>query len=155
VAWLFGVACALVACGSKESVSLGASVGNASLAVADQALGTQLIGNFDLFLEVGPEAEGAAMVEVPSFALVRASDQSSLVPVLIADPQGVTFPLKVGKGENKTVPFVIDDSKLLTTEDKTALCAEPVQIVGAVKHSLNGGETKPFRSNAISVTGCP
>ena len=105
--------------------------------------------------QVGPEADGAATVSLESFSLLRASDQSSVVPVLDAVPQGVVFPVKVGKGQSKSVAFVLDDTKLLASGDKAVICAEPVQIVGAVKHNLNGGETKPLRSTAFNVSGCP
>jgi hypothetical protein len=153
VSWAAALSAALFGCGSKETVSLSASVGNASLNVVEQTLGTQLTGGFELSLEVGPEASGGSTVELESFSLVRASDKSTVVSPLQVIPNA-TFPLSVGKGERKTVSFVLDDQKLLPASDKAAICAGPVQIVGTVKSSLNGGETEPLASQSITPTGC-
>lgn len=154
MAW--GIVAALVTsgCGSKDSISLSASVSNVQLTVTEQTLGTELAGSFDLYLEVGPEADGAATVELESFSLVGATTQSTLVPALAAVPQGATFPLTIGKGESKTVTFQLDTTKLLPAGEKTNLCAGQVQIAGAVKHNLNGGETKPLDSGPQTLGGC-
>lgn len=145
----------LTACGSKDSVSVSASVGNVQLAVADKALGTELSGSFDLYVEVGPEADGPATISLEGpFAVVDVAGQATLVSPLAAVPQGATFPLKVGKGSSKTVSFQLDTTDLLAPADKAPLCAGQVQIRGAVKHDLNGGETKPLESAAVSVGGC-
>jgi hypothetical protein len=148
---LFGLT---VSCGSKESISLGASIANPQVAVTEQTLGLDLTGSFDLSLEVGPEADGSATVTLDKFSLVRAADQSALVDTLDVTSQGETFPLVVGKGEKKSVPFVISSPKLLESTAKANLCSGEVQIVGSVKHTLNGGETKPVQSLPISISGC-
>jgi len=143
----------LFACGSKDSISVSASVSNVQLAVADKALGTELSGSFDLYVEVGPEADGSATISPDGpFSLVR--EQSTVVDSLSTVPQGVTFPIVVGKGASKTIVFQLDTAKLLPAADKTGICAGPVRLVGAVKHNLNGGETKPLTSPDVSVTGC-
>ncbi|MBK7579371.1 MAG: hypothetical protein IPI67_04110 [Myxococcales bacterium] len=144
----------LFGCGSKDNISLSATVSKVQLSVIEQALGTQLSGGFDLNLEVGAEADGDGTVELESFSIVRAADQGTLVGALQAVPQGVSFPLKVGKGQSKAVPFLLDDSALLPSADKANLCAGEVQLVGAVKHNLNGGETKPLRGKALLPSGC-
>ncbi len=148
------LALALTACGSKDNVSLSASVGNPNLTVADKALGTELGGGFTLFLEVGAQAEQAATVDLEAFSVVRVSDSASVVPTLQAVPTGVTFPLKVNAGESRNIPFTIDTSKLLPASAQADLCASPVKIVGAVKHDLNGGETKPVESPPVTPSGC-
>jgi hypothetical protein len=146
----------LSACGSKDSVSVSANVSNVQLAVVDKALGTELSGSFDLYVEVGPEADGPATISLEGpFAVVDLAGQATLVSPLAAVPQGATFPLKVSKGSSKTVTFQLDTTDLLAPSDKAALCgAGQVQIRGAVKHDLNGGETKPLESPAASVGGC-
>jgi hypothetical protein len=144
---------ALGACGSKDSVSVSASVSNVQLTVADKALGTELSGSFDLYVEVGPEADGPATISLDGpFSLVR--DQTTVVDSLSAAPQGVTFPTQVGKGASKTISFQLDTAGLLPAADKASICAGPVRVVGAVKHDLNGGETKPLSSADVSVSGC-
>lgn len=148
------VALAVTACGSKDSISLSANVSNVQLTVTEKTLGTELLGSFDLYLEVGPEADGAASVELEAFSLVAAGSGAALVPSLNAVPQGATFPLTIGKGESKTIPFQLDTSKLLPSGEKANLCAGQVRVVGAVKHSLNGGETKPLESTPQTLGGC-
>jgi hypothetical protein len=142
----------LLGCGSKDNISLSATVTNVQLSVTEQTLGTQLSGSFDLVLEVGAEADKGATVELGSFSLTR--DGATLVGSLAVAPQGATFPLTVGKGQTKTVPFTLDDSALLPASDKAALCAGDVQVVGAVTHDLNGGETKPLRGKPGLPSGC-
>lgn len=151
--WIFALsALSALGCGSKDNISLSANVSNVQLTVTDQALGTQLGGSFDLYLEVGAEADHGATVELGSFSLVR--DGATVVGTLQVLPQGVTFPVKVPKGESKTVPFLLDDSALLPAADKQNLCAGEVQLVGAVKHDLNGGETKPLSGKPGLPSGC-
>jgi len=152
-AWGLLLAVGLGGCGSKDSISLSASVGNVALTVEDKALGTVLSGSFELYLEVGPEADGSAEVEPQSLSLVKASDQSTLVGALDAAPQGATFPMTIGKGDSKTVTYLLDTTKTLVI-GKADICAGQVQVVGTVKSSLNGGETIPFRSGPVTVTGC-
>jgi hypothetical protein len=137
LAWILGSFS--MGCGTEKSVSLNAAVGNASLAVAEQTLGTQLTGGFELYLEL------------ENFSIVHTGDNATVVSPLQAVPQNATFPVSVGVGERKTIPFVLDDTKLLPAADKAAICAEPVQIVGTVKSS---GETEPLSSPSLTVGGC-
>jgi len=141
-----------VGCGSKDNISLSAALSNVSLTVTEQALGTQLSGGFDLYLEVGGQADGTATVELGNFSIKR--DSATLVDGVQVLPQGVSFPLKLGKGDKKTVPFDLDDSALLPASDKANLCSGPVQLVGAVTHDLNGGETTPVQGPAAVPSGC-
>jgi hypothetical protein len=149
LAWILGSFS--MGCGTEKSVSLNAAVGNASLAVAEQTLGTQLTGGFELYLELGPEASKSVSVELENFSIVHTGDNATVVSPLQAVPQNATFPVSVGVGERKTIPFVLDDTKLLPAADKAAICAEPVQIVGTVKSS---GETEPLSSPSLTVGGC-
>ena len=144
----------VASCGSKGSVSLSAMVQNAEISVQQVALGTELAGSFELFLEVGPEAESGSTVSLESFALVRASDQSTLVSPLTATPQGASFPLDVPKGGKRVVQFDVGSDALLDAATKDAICAEQVQIVGAVRDTLSGGDVTPVRSIALSASGC-
>ena len=151
---VFALSAFLASCGSKGSVSLSAMLQNAEISLQQVALGTELAGSFELFLEVGPEADGGSTVSLESFALVRASDQSTLVSPLTASPQGATFPLDVPKGGKRVVPFDVDGDGLLDAAVTDAICAEPVQIVGAVRDTLSGGDVTPLRSIALTASGC-
>ncbi len=93
-------------------------------------------------------------MELENFSLVHASDQASVISPLQVIPQNATFPVSVGKGEHKTVSFVLDDQKLLPQSDKAAICAEPLRLVGAVHHTLGGGETLPVSSPSLVPSGC-
>jgi hypothetical protein len=149
------LACAAaLGCGSKSSVALSARIQSTELAVEQVTLGTRLTGSFELYLEVGPEASGGSTVSLESFALVRQSDQLSLVAPLAAGPQGASFPLDVGKGQKKIVPFALDTSGLLDAATRDALCAAPVQVVGAVRDTLSGGETTPLQGAPLTPDGC-
>jgi hypothetical protein len=146
------VALVALGCGSKDNISVSATVSDVNLTVTEKTLGTQLSGSFSLQLEVGEQAERDATVELGSFSLVR--DGATLVGALKVVPQGVTFPVKVGKGQSKAIPFTLDDSALLPAGDKASLCVGDVQLVGAVTHDLNGGETKPLRGKPGLPSGC-
>jgi hypothetical protein len=141
------------ACGSKDSISLSASVSNVELTLAEKTLGTYLSGSFDLYLEVGPEADSGATVQLDIFSLVRAGDHSTLIPSLDAAPQGVSIPVKVGKGEHKTITFQLDATNPVSAA-KADLCSGQVQVKGTVKHDLNGGETQPTESQPVTINGC-
>ena len=141
----------LPACGSKESISLTALVQNANLNVEQKTLGTQLSGGFELFFELGPEASGSTEVSLETFAVVRGAE--TLVSPLQATPDGVTFPLSLGKGQKRVVPFSVDDSTLLDAALQSSLCAGPVRLRGAVSDTLGGGRT-PLESRELSVGGC-
>lgn len=151
---LAALAACAVSCGSKGTVSLSANLQNPQVSVEQAALGAKLGGSFELFLEVGPEAESGSTVSLESFALVRASDQSTLLAPLPAMPDGTTFPLDVPKGGQRVVPFLVGDDDLLDASTKDAICAEPVQIVGAVRDTLSGGGVTSVRSTGITVSGC-
>ena len=139
-------------CGSKDAVTLGAKVRNVQISVEQKTLGTQLGGGFELFLEVGAEASGGSTVTLETFGLVRGGD--TLDSPLQATPQGVTFPLTVGKGQSKTVSFVIDSASLLDPATKDAICAGPVRVSGSIKDTLSGGERTPLSSSDVTPSGC-
>lgn len=152
--WLAGLfALSALACGSKSTVSLSAQVQNPVFVVEQVTLGTRLSGSFELRLELGSEASGNTSVSLESFALLRASDRSSLVAPLPAAPQGVQFPLDVAKGQTKLVTFTLDDQKLIDPALRDSICAEPVQIAGSVSDSLSGDAT-PLTSIAFTPSGC-
>jgi hypothetical protein len=135
-------------------VSLSVGIHDTSLQVEDGTLGTRLIGGFDLRLELGSEAPSASTVSIESFALVRASDQSTLVAPLPAAPAaGFQFPLDIPKGAERVVPFVLDDQTLLDSAVRDGICAEPVQVVGVIHDSGEGG-TLPVASTELTPTGC-
>jgi hypothetical protein len=137
-----------------EAIKLSASVRSPALAIEQLTLGTRLSGGFELYLAVGSEASGASTVSLESFGVVRASDQSALVVPLSATPQDAQFPLEVPKGSQRVVPFLIEEGKWLDAAGQAALCAEPVQIVGAIRDTLSGGEVTALGSPALIPSGC-
>ncbi len=141
-----------IACGSKESVSLSARIGNVQVAVEQKTLGTALSGSFDLDLEVGPEASSGSTVTLEALALIRGSE--ALVSPLQAVPQNATFPISVGKGEIKTVSFQIDSATLLDAAVKDAICAGPVSVGGSVTDTLSNGGRTPLSSPSVAPGGC-
>ncbi|HMR07296.1 MAG TPA: hypothetical protein PKA88_16045 [Polyangiaceae bacterium] len=142
---------ALSSCGSKESISLSAFVQNVQLQAEPKTLGTQLTGSFELFLELGAEASGGTQVSLETFALVRGAE--TLVAPLQALPEGVTFPLSLGKGKKQIVKFNLDDSAVLDAALKASLCSGPVRVRGAVSDTLGGGRT-PLESIDVTIGGC-
>jgi hypothetical protein len=150
---VLGMVLLLGACGSKDSISLSASVSNINLTLEQKALGTFLSGGFDLHLEVGPEADSGATVQLQSFSLVSATSHATLIPALDAAPAGGVTSIQVGKGESKTISFTLDATKPVSAT-QADLCAGKVQIVGSVTDDLNGGETEPLQSQAVTITGC-
>jgi hypothetical protein len=153
---LLGAALCLLsaACGSKGSIALSASIQKPRVAVESATLGTRLTGGFELTLEVGPEASESSTVSLESFALVSAQDQATLVAPLPAAPEGASFPLVVGKGELKTIRFVIAGDDPISDTQRGAICAGPVRISGAVSDTLSGGRTTPLTSAAVTAEGC-
>jgi hypothetical protein len=140
----------LVACGSKDSITLGANVQNVQVTVEDETLGTQLSGGFELRLELGSEATESTTVSLETFALVR--DGQTLVAPLQATPVNATFPVTLGKGDSRTIGFAIDSSTLLDASDKDAICAGPVSVSGAVTDTLSGNHG--LTSQKVEPQGC-
>jgi hypothetical protein len=140
------------ACGSKGAVSLLATVSAPDVEVEQLTLGTRLKGGFDLVLEVGPEAEGGSEVTVESFALARG--RMTLVTPLSAAPVDATLPLAVGKGQRRVVRFAIDESKFIEPGQRDQICAGPVQVTGAIRDSLSGGNLTQL-SSVEAAPVCP
>jgi len=97
----------------------------------DGALGATVGGGFELKFELGPEASGSTTVTLGSFA-VQSLAGASLVDSLKLDPGSTSFPLVVNKGSSKTVTFTLTSSKVLNMDERAALCAGQVKIVGSV-----------------------
>ena len=125
-------------------MSLLATVSAPELTVEQLTLGTRLKGGFDLVLEVGPEAEGGSEVSVENFSLARGG--MSLVSPLPAAPVDAMLPLSVGKGQRRTVRFAIDESKFLEQGQRDQICAGSVQITGAIRDTLSGGNLTQLTS---------
>jgi len=139
-------------CGSKQSVSLGAQIDNASLSVSDVTLGTQLAGGFTLVLELGDYASQGTHVTVESFSVIGADSNDTVLAPLQVGPDPGT--IDVGVGETKKVAFTVNATKLLSSADKAKLCAGAIVIAGTVTDTLGGGHSIPLRSARISVSGC-
>ncbi|MEB2310516.1 MAG: hypothetical protein OZ921_05155 [Sorangiineae bacterium] len=147
------LAAGLAGCGSKDAVSLSASIQSPALEVATVALGAKLSGSFDLRLELGARAEHGTEVTPEKFSLTSASGEV-LVTTLAATAQEA-FPLAVGVGESKRVVFTLDDQALIDAALGVALCRGPVVIRGSVTDTLSGSSSTPVASPPASVAGCP
>jgi hypothetical protein len=106
-------------------------------------------------MSLGSKASESTDVSLASFAIVRASDSSSVVdPLEVSAQGGVTFPLTVAAGKTLVVSFAIGGTALLPAAQSDALCAEPVMILGAVTDTLSGDHATSLRSNPVSAA-CP
>jgi len=140
------------ACGSKGAVSLLATVSAPDVTVEQLTLGARLKGGFDLVLEVGPEAESGTEVTVENFAVARGG--ATLVAPLLAAPVDATLPLAVGKGQRRAVRFAIDESKFIEPGERDQICAGSVQITGAIRDTLSGGNVTQLASPEAAPV-CP
>jgi len=136
-------------CGSKENVSLSASLVNPSVGVSAFALGTELSGGFHLRLELGEQAPEATQVALGTFSLRRG--QAEVVSALPLAPEGgVTFPLSIAVGEVRMVHMSFDSSSLLEASEGDAICQGPLEIVGTVTDSLNAGKATTAQSPSVT-----
>lgn len=140
------------ACGSKGAVSLVAGVSAPDLQVEQLTLGARLKGGFDLFLEVGPEAESGTEVSIENFAVAR--EGMTLVAPLLAAPVDATLPLAVGKGQRRVVHFALDESKFIEPAERDQLCAGLARITGAIRDTLSGGNLTSVASPDVTPA-CP
>jgi hypothetical protein len=140
------------ACGSKGAVSLVAAVSAPELEVEQLTLGARLKGGFDLVLEVGPEAQSGTEVSIENFALARAG--ATLIAPLLAAPVDTALPLAVGKGQRRVVHFAIDESKFIEPGQRDQVCAGAVQVTGAIRDTLSGGNVTSLAS-PDAVPACP
>lgn len=127
-------------------MSLSARVDNATVSVQQLTLGTQLSGEFDLLLELGPAAPESTQVTLGTFSVK--GDQSTVVPLTIAASEA--FPVDVGAGQTKSVHFVLDDTKLIETALGDALCGGNVWYTGTVTDTLSDG--KPTVASSAMLT---
>lgn len=143
-----------VGCGSKGAVSLNASLQNVDVRLEQVTLGVRLLGGFDLRLSLGSEAPSSTTVSLESFALVRAADQSTLLaPLPVAPGAGAVLPVELSKGQEKVVPFAFDGNELVDPNLRDQICAQTVQIVGAISDSASG-DILPLASNELEPDGC-
>jgi hypothetical protein len=146
-------------CGSKESVSLSASIIDPSLTVEQLAIGTFLGGEFEMRLALGKFASDPVTIEAPSFALVDGDTRAELggVNPLKVEVAQASFPLEVDPGQERTIAFTLDarDPVSTATDPFDLLCAAPVAVFGTVPHSLEGGSTTTARGPAVTPAGCP
>jgi len=151
-AWFLALLPLISGCGDKSAVTLTASITDAMVTVQDGALGASTSGDFTLVLSLGPEAPRAATVTLGNFAL-QSEQGTALIDPLPTDSGSASFPLDVNKGQNISLPFTLNVMKLLTPDQKQALCAGKVRIVGTVMDTLSGG-TDSAQSVAVSPS-CP
>ena len=144
---------AVAGCGDKSAVSLTAKLGEASVSVEELTLGPRLLGSFDLFLELGPEAPESTTVTVDAFGLLAAGDLSTIVQPLDATPS-TELPLELAKGDRTTIIFTLNDQKFITSEQKDAICAGEVVIKGAVSDTLSRDKVTPVSSQKVTPGGC-
>ena len=143
---------AFVGCSAKERVTLSANIRNVDLRVEEGTLGTFLAGGFDLRLALGANAPESTTASLEAFRLVRASDRSELVPTLLLT--GAPAELDIAPGQAQTVSLVLDATDPISPDSQAGICAEPVQITGAVTDTLSDARTTPVESPAVDPSGC-
>lgn len=151
-AWLVALlGFGLMSCGSKESVSLSATIEAVDLTVEQVALGTSLTGSFELVLELGSEASEPTDVQLEQFSLLSGSDGRELMPLQVTAPD-VTFPVRVDKGQRRPIRLELADGDPGDT-DRATLCGA-LQIRGAVTDSLSNGALTTASSGRFTAAGC-
>ncbi len=146
----------LAGCGSKESVSLGASIIDPVLEVDQQPIGTFLSGSFGLELRLGKFAADPITVEPPSFTVVDGDSGAELgVGPLSATATDASFPLEIDPGGEITVHFELDANDPISADAVDTVCGAPIGVVATVPHSLNGGSTTEATSLPFTPSGCP
>jgi hypothetical protein len=136
------------ACGDKGSIALTAAIQRPSLSVTEAALGSELGGGFELYLEVGPQASEPSAVELERMDLQPAGEGIVAIE-LSAEPQGVSFPLQVGVGDRLTVSFELVDQPLLDEAEAEALCSDAAYVRITLRDSLLAGQTLAITSEPI------
>jgi hypothetical protein len=133
----------LLACGSKGSVAVTASISSPDIAVdASSALAARLSGSFHLNLELGQHASSGTDVSVGqgNLTLRDATSQASLV--LLKFTTMPAAPYHLDPGGKLDVVFTIADKaetsgQLLTKDEESAVCAAraAAQIAGSISDS--------------------
>ena len=131
-------------------MSLTASIANARVSVEPGTLGTRLAGRFDLVLDVGSEASEATTVTLETFGLERGP--TVLKSPIDAAPDKETFPVSVGVGARREIPFTIDD--LADTTEVQAICGGKLRVVGVIRDTLGGDKPTGITSIEITPGGC-
>lgn len=137
-------------CGSKDAVSVSASIGSASLAITQGLLVDELSGGFDLELALGKYASEGTRVEAQTFAVVRGDT------VLIEGLSVTTdraFPVELEPGDEVVIPFDVAEDASVDETITAALCDGPLRIHGAITDSASGRPT-PVESPPLEVS-CP
>jgi hypothetical protein len=136
---------AFCGCGSEGVASLIGNLERPSLDVTRSALGADATGGFELVLFRGEYAAGPTQVSIGAFAIER--DGTELYSPLALD-SSTTFPVSVGVGETKRIPFTFDVSPDVAEAD--ALCAGPLAFRGSVSDTL--GKNRPTTLVSGEVT---
>ena len=148
---MFGAALFCLGCGSKGAVALTATIANARVSVEAGALGTRLAGRFDLVLEVGSEASDSTSVTLETFGLERGPTVLKS-PIDVAPDGNVTFPVTVGIGARREIPFTLEDLADITEVE--AICGGRLRVVGVIRDTLGGDKPTGITSVEISPGGC-
>lgn len=155
-AFVVGSSSSLLGCiGDNETVVfVEPTVETPAAAIAGSVLGVTVTGSFKLHLVLGPRASGPSTVQLGSFALTDALNQTSLVPSLSLVTKS-TLPIVLALDSETTVDFTFDiGDKTVPTETQTALCLPAgVRIAGTILDSLETGAS-PVASAVFSPTGC-
>jgi hypothetical protein len=132
-------------CGSEGVASLIGSLERPTLDVTRSVLGADATGGFDLVLFLGEYAASPTQVSLGAFAIQR--DGTELYSPLALD-SATTFPVTVGVGETKRVPFTFDVSADAVAA--AALCEGPLAFRGSVSDTL--GKNRPTTLTSAEVT---
>jgi hypothetical protein len=139
---------ALCGCGNEGgSASLTGKLERPNLGVTRSAVGAEATGGFELVLSLGEYAAGPTEVSLGAFAIAR--DGTELYAPLAVD-SAATFPVRVGVGETRRVPFTFDVSPDPAEAD--VLCAGPLAFRGSVSDTLGKNRPTTLVSGEITPT---
>lgn len=145
---IFLLAAGLPACGSKESVALGASIFDPSVEVERSAVGSDVTGGFELELTLGDYAEDSTQVTLGTFAIQR-DGVDVLAPLSLG---GTEFPVTLAVGSVQRFSLTFLQSPPLDVAD--SLCEGDLEFFGSLTDSLSGDRSTTVRSGAFEPS-CP
>ncbi len=121
--------------------------------VSEGALGTNLSGSFSLDLHLGARAAGPSTVTLGQFAILDATQTTTIVPALTLT-DNVAFPATVQPGGSDVVAEFTFNTGVdpLPSSAKAGLCGgADVVISGAIEDSL-AGRSVPVTSPSFQPT---
>jgi hypothetical protein len=152
-ALLLVLAAPLLGCVNTDTaIFVDPTLSDPTATVTSLALGTGLSGSFTLDLHLGARAAGPSTVKLGQFALLDATQTTTIVPALTLTDD-VPFPATVDQNSDVIAHFTFNTGvDPLPPADKAQLCATAgVVISGAIEDSL-AGRSVPFSTGSFNPT---